>query len=75
MDKIRKINLKEYIDVYNIEVEDDHSYVANSIITHNCSDYASEGWQQLGTLPAIGQSRCGKKCQCYFEYRDKKKKR
>ena len=75
IDRIKKIRLKKYIDVYNIEVEDDHSYIANSIIAHNCISYASEGWQPLGTLAEIGDSQCGIYCKCYFEYRDRKRKK
>jgi predicted phage terminase large subunit-like protein len=45
MEKIvkRKIKSIEYIDdipdfVYNIEVEDNHNYYVNGILTHNCDD-------------------------------------
>jgi phage terminase large subunit-like protein len=36
---ITKIIEKEYDDyVYNIEVEEDNSYIANGVITHNCDE-------------------------------------
>lgn len=38
-EKIKKITfLKEKEDVYNLEVEDNHNYVANNIVVHNCID-------------------------------------
>jgi hypothetical protein len=34
---IKLLESKETTDtVYNIEVQDDHTYVANGIVTHNC---------------------------------------
>lgn len=33
---IQKQKLKESIEVYNIEVEKDNSYIANSCVVHNC---------------------------------------
>ena len=35
--------------VYNIEVEEDHTYVVNDIIVHNCTDFSSAG-QQKGSV-------------------------
>ncbi|HLE52711.1 MAG TPA: hypothetical protein VI755_11650 [Anaerolineales bacterium] len=35
----------------------------------DCLDYAAEGWQPIGTLPAIGDSICLTNCHCTFEYR------
>lgn len=35
----------------------------------DCIEYARRGWQPIGTLPPIGQSRCIVNCRCYFEYR------
>ena len=29
--------------VYNLEVEDDNSYIADSIIVHNCQDFSNQG--------------------------------
>lgn len=34
----------------------------------DCLDYASRGWQPIGTLPRIGDSRCRSNCRCTFEY-------
>lgn len=33
---VDKEHIKETIDVYNFEVEEDHSYIANSVAVHNC---------------------------------------
>ncbi len=44
---IEKIN-SEVIDVYNLEVEDDHSYTVNNIIVHNCQDFSIAGLQKGG---------------------------
>lgn len=35
--------------VYNMEVEDDHSYTANTMFVHNCTDFSSAGLQAGGT--------------------------
>lgn len=35
----------------------------------DCLESARRGWQPIGTLPAIGDSRCFVFCQCHFEYR------
>ncbi len=39
--------------------------------THHCEDcppLAAQGWQPVGTLPAIGETECGGMCYCHFEY-------
>lgn len=36
----------------------------------DCLDAAAEGWQPIGTLPAIGDSVCLTNCHCTFEYAD-----
>lgn len=35
----------------------------------DCIEYARRGWQPIGTLPPIGESKCIVNCRCYFEYR------
>lgn len=35
-------------DVFNLEVEDDHSYVANGIVVHNCDLLAEQNLHGLG---------------------------
>jgi hypothetical protein len=35
----------------------------------DCRREADRGWAVLGTLPAIGESRCRARCHCWFEYR------
>ena len=37
---IQKVNNKT-INVYNFEVEDDHSYTVNNIAVHNCQDFSN----------------------------------
>lgn len=40
--------LPERVAVYNLEVEGDHEYFANGILTHNCKwRYARDTWDQL----------------------------
>jgi hypothetical protein len=34
----------------------------------DCMARADQGWQPIGTLPDIGDSQCGSKCECSFEY-------
>lgn len=47
--KIRKIeNRIEINKVYNIEVENTHSYCVNNIATHNCQDFSVAGKQAGG---------------------------
>lgn len=35
----------------------------------DCLAYAELGWQSIGSLPEIGDSRCMVNCLCTFEYR------
>ena len=35
-------------DVYNIEVEDDHSYIVNGLVSSNCTDFSLAGKQAGG---------------------------
>jgi hypothetical protein len=37
----------------------------------DCVDYAGRGWQPIGSLPPIGQSRCMSRCHCHFEYSER----
>ena len=41
---IKPLNRKE--DVFNIEVQDDHTYTANNMITFNCQDFSVAGKQK-----------------------------
>lgn len=40
---IKSINKNEILNVYDIEVEDTHSFVANNCIVHNCQDFSLAG--------------------------------
>lgn len=43
---VRKVeNLGQKMDVYNIEVDDMHTYIANNIVVHNCQDFSIAGKQ------------------------------
>lgn len=41
--KTNFINEKKNINVYNLEVEDTHNYVANGFVVHNCDTYFDSG--------------------------------
>lgn len=43
-----KIIHNESCYVYNLEVEDDHSYTANYFVVHNCTDFSNAGAQAGG---------------------------
>jgi len=40
---VSKERIEENVQVYNIEVEDDNSYVANNVIIHNCQSFSVAG--------------------------------
>lgn len=42
--EITDLNIQE--DVYNIEVEEDHTYTANNMIVYNCQDFSVAGKQK-----------------------------
>ena len=49
--RIRKIEERlEFNNVYNIEVENTHSYCVNNIAVHNCQDFSIAGKQAGGDL-------------------------
>lgn len=53
---IHSINMSaepQSCDVYNIEVESDHSYTANGVIVHNCQDISQAG-KQAGLVEGSG---------------------
>lgn len=37
---------------------------------NDCPPLAKLGWQPIGTLPDIGDTECGGRCYCHFEYSD-----
>lgn len=51
-------------DGYNLE----RRILGASDHCSDCLDYASVGWQPIGTLPPIGDSICMSNCKCEFEY-------
>lgn len=42
---MRSVEPAGFDTVYNIEVEDDHSYIAEGIVVHNCQDVSVAGKQ------------------------------
>ena len=51
---VRKIvNTNEKETVFDIEVQDDHSFMANGIIAHNCQDFTKEGHNDTNTGRSI----------------------
>lgn len=47
---IRKVEqLKEQETVYDIEVENEHSFTANGLIVHNCQDFSREGKNDINS--------------------------
>jgi hypothetical protein len=63
------------VDVYNLEVEDNHHYVANGFVVHNCTDcrrlngrvYRSSTWRKADLYPRKHTLECkGYRCACEF---------
>lgn len=54
--KIKKTEVQQ--DVYNIEVEEDHTYTANNVITYNCQDLSLAGKKNGATYTC---KNCGHK--------------
>jgi intein/homing endonuclease len=52
-------------DVFNIQVEEDESYVANSYIVHNCHYCRKDQAKSQEILMAISSSKCIKDPKCY----------
>lgn len=50
---VRKVEVMEdSVEVFNLEVEDDNSYTANSAIVHNCQDFSTaKAFGQHGVTP------------------------
>lgn len=46
-------NTKEFDNVYDIEVDEDHSFTANGIIVHNCQDFSKNGRNNINTGRSI----------------------
>lgn len=57
------------------EARDDDELVERRILEPgakhcvDCLNASARGWQPLGTLPEIGESRCHVNCRCVFEYK------
>lgn len=46
-----------------------HSRLEKHAKCKTCIDATKAGWQNLGILPAIGDSECMSACDCYWEFR------
>lgn len=58
--------------VFNIEVEEEHEYIANGFVVHNCNGceaQAMRGWVAIGELPEIGSQECRMGCHCGKRHR------
>jgi len=58
------------VDVFNFEVFEDQSYIANGIVVHNCNDHATQDRYGLGAgvypLTALPTLPAHPHCSCYF---------
>ena len=53
---IKSIKKVGKADVYNMEVEKYHNFIANGIVVHNCIDatrYLIDEWKDTGRCPII----------------------
>lgn len=58
--KVRQVVLEEYVGpVYDLEVEGDHSYVAEGVGVHNCTGQAAAGWVATDNATRPGVRRVG----------------
>lgn len=53
--RIKSIQLHEPVEVWDIEVEEDHSYIVEGIIVHN-STYPERGWKEVIETVEIGKT-------------------
>lgn len=45
--KVRRVEPHPPVQMFDLEVEDDHSFVANGVIVHNSQDFPLAGWMEL----------------------------
>lgn len=38
---------KDYVELFDIEVENDHCYFANGVLVHNCHSLSNQAWQAM----------------------------
>jgi len=50
-------------------MEEERRVLGEADHCEDCLDAAAEGWQPIGSLPAIGDSVCLTRCHCKFAYR------
>lgn len=61
-----KAVLPEGSQLYDLTVEEDHSFVAGSLVVHNSSSPYTK-WD-LPTTPGAGATKCLSNCQCTLRY-------
>lgn len=61
LNKVKSISKAQPIEVWDIEVEDDHSFVAESIVVHN-STYPERGWKEIVETVKIQQDAAKWRC-------------
>ena len=49
---------QDYVMMYDLEVDEDHNYIANGVLVHNCHALSSSAWQSLliGLESQLGNS-------------------
>lgn len=68
--------LADAIHVYNLEVETDHTYIANGFVVHNCNDCDELGdmppmpLEDWPTTPGGSQTECQVGCRCVMQVSD-----
>lgn len=61
LNKVKSISKADPIEVWDIEVEDDHSFVAESIVVHN-STYPERGWKEIVETVKIQNPKARWRC-------------
>lgn len=57
-DEVKKIDKFNEVDVYDIEVEDNHNFVANGLLVHNCHRVSAHTWSAVAPMFNAAY-RCG----------------
>lgn len=52
--KVRSVTEAPPTRMYDLEVEDDHSFVVEGVIVHNSQDYPALGWKELVETVKVG---------------------
>lgn len=60
--------IRRYQETDNL-MEEERRFLGPADHCPGCLEQASRGWQEIGTLDAIGEEECATNCHCHFEYR------